>query len=169
MMKATNVAGKADKLAKKASSKSRSQKKPNSAAKGLVATDGARKDKAWNDMSHMSIKRFPDGDPILRPGALRNRATFPYVALAELDPSGRASCKLCGSSMEKGALRMGLMMECHAGYRSLCTLHTECFWEHPETKKLQWDDIFVRPNVDHAEKEMLKQEFDAFSDKKTNI
>ena len=28
----------------------------------------------FNDMSHLSIKRFADGDPALRPGAVRARA-----------------------------------------------------------------------------------------------
>jgi hypothetical protein len=119
--------------------------------------------KAWNDMSHLSIKRFQDDDPQLRPGAKSNRAKFPYVAIAEMDPSGRSVCKLCGELIQpKGALRMGLMMECHKGYRVLCTLHaTPCFWDHPETKKLtSVDEIYFHPNVaDVSHKNMIAEEF----------
>mmetsp|Transcript_19324 Transcript_19324/g.76958 ORF Transcript_19324/g.76958 Transcript_19324/m.76958 type:complete len:90 (-) Transcript_19324:1677-1946(-) len=43
--------------------------------------------KAFNDMSHLKLKRFPDGDARLKPGALRNRAEFPHDAVAEIDPS----------------------------------------------------------------------------------
>ena len=123
----------------------------------------AKKDKAWNDMSHLSLKRFQDDDPTLTEGAKRNRKEYPFVALAELDPSGRALCKLCGQRIQpKHTLRMGLMLECHKGYRNLCTLHASpCFWEHPETIKLtSLDEIYIHPNVVEAKhKEMIAEQF----------
>lgn len=119
----------------------------------------AERKKPWNDMSHMSVKRFRDDDPTLTAGAKRNRAAAPYAALVEVDPSGRSACKLCGSPIEKGVLRLGLMMECHKGFRTLCTLHEDCFWKHPETKKLMVTDVFFRPNVDASQKEAVQKRF----------
>ena len=49
----------------------------------------------WNTMAHLKLKRFTkDDNPKLTPGARRNRKKHPYKALVELDPSGRALCKL---------------------------------------------------------------------------
>ncbi|CAB9510429.1 expressed unknown protein [Seminavis robusta] len=110
------------------------------------------KTKGWNTMSHLSIKRFADSDPTLTAGAKRDRAKHPHVAVAELDPSGRATCKLCGDKITKSTLRFGLFMECHKGYRNLCTLHPECFWKHPETKKLE------HAKEIHCAKELTKQQ-----------
>jgi hypothetical protein len=124
--------------------------------------DVAGRTKEWNDMSHLSIKRFQDDDPSLTAGAKRNRAQTPYVAVAEKDPSGRSKCKHCGSLIPKGELRLGLMMECHKGYRVLCTLHESCFWDHPETKKLAFHEIFFRPNVEATKKSQMEIEFEAW-------
>ena len=88
-------------------------------------------------MSHLFLKRFADKDPTLTPGARRDRVQHPHVATAELDPSGRATCKLCGERIAKDSLRLSLWLECHKGYRNACTLHYECFWKHSETKKLE--------------------------------
>jgi hypothetical protein len=123
------------------------------------------REKEWNDMSHLSIKRFQDDDPSLTAGAKRNRALTPYVAVAEKDPSGRSKCKLCGSLIPKGELRLGLMVECHKGYRVLCTLHETCFWKHPETPKLEFHEIFFRPNVEATKKSQMETEFEAWSAK----
>ncbi len=73
--------------------------------------------RGFNDMSHLSIKRFADGDPVLRPGAVRARAKLPWDAMAELDPSGRSTCKHCGSVIPKGDTRLVLLMQCNKGYK----------------------------------------------------
>jgi hypothetical protein len=128
--------------------------------------DVASRTKEWNDMSHLSIKRFQDDDPSLTAGAKRNRALTPYVAVAEKDPSGRSKCKLCGSLIPKGKLRLGLMLECHKGYRMLCTLHESCFWKHPESRKLdEFHEIFFRPNVEATKKSQMETELEAWSAK----
>ena len=57
-------------------------------------------------------------------------------------------------------MRFGLMLECHKGYRNLCTLHKDCFWKHKETKKLTFDDLFFKPNIDAAEKEAVRVQFE---------
>ena len=74
--------------------------------------------RGFNDMSHLSIKRFADGDPALRPGAVRARAKLPWDALAERDPSGRSACKHCGSLIPKGETRLVLLMQCSKGYKA---------------------------------------------------
>jgi hypothetical protein len=130
-------------------------------------------EKSWNDMSHLSLKRFGDDDPTLTAGAKRNRARLHYLAIAELDPSGRAICKLCGERIHpKGVLRMGLMLECHKGYRTLCTLHAgSCFWMHPEAKKLaSLDEIYIHPNVvETKHNEMIALQFEEIFQEKSNV
>jgi hypothetical protein len=132
-------------------------------AEGTTEDHKKEEKSIWNGMSHLYLKRFRDDDPMLTEGAKRNRAKFPYVAIAEMDPSGRALCKLCGERIHpKGStLRMGLMLECHKGYRNLCTLHASpCFWQHPETKKLaSLDEIYIHPNVATKHKEMIAKQF----------
>ena len=111
--------------------------------------------KSWNTMSHLYVKRFRDDDPTLTPGAMRDREQHPHPAIVELDPSGRSTCKLCGEKIPKGTLRLSLMLECHKGYRNLCTLHENCFWKHPETKKLEVNDIFLKSGGDDVKKEEI--------------
>ena len=134
----------------------RESSKNKTVSKSKSKKKSKEKTTSWNEMSHLCIKRVHDDD--LTPGARRDREAHPYVALAEKDPSGRSQCKRCG---EKGCLRMGLMMECGKGYRSLCTLHDACFWQHPETKKLVYDELFIRQGVDGIENERIKSGFDS--------
>ena len=110
-------------------------------------------------MSHLTVKRFGDDDPTLSAGAKRNRAATPYSAVAEIDPSGRSACKLCGSIIHKKSLRLSLMLECHKGYRVLCTLHEECFWKHPESTKLDLADVFFRANLAASQKVTIQKQF----------
>jgi hypothetical protein len=146
---------------------------PNVMVESTKESHDKKKDKSWNDMSHLSLKRFRDDDPTLTPGAKRNRSRFNYLAIAELDPSGRAICKLCGERIQpKGTLRMGLMLECHKGYRNLCTLHaSSCFWQHPETKKLtSLDEVYIQPNVVEAnDKEMIARKLEEMIQEKSNV
>jgi hypothetical protein len=116
----------------------------------------------WNNMSHLHVKRFTDDDPTLTPGARRNRMQHPHIALIELDPSGRSKCKQCGITIApKGMLRMGIMLECEKGYRFLCTLHEQCFWHHPESYKITWDDVLVKPGVTTEERAIIQARFAA--------
>ena len=129
-----------------------------------------KKQKTWNDMSHLSIKRFRDDDPTLTAGAKRDRAAKPYVACAEQDPSGRSLCKLCGNKIPKHDLRLCLVMECHKGYRNLCTLHQDCFWKHSETPKLEnVDEIYLLPSVTTQQADALKTRFQRFQKEKGEI
>ena len=120
-----------------------------------------KKAKTWNTMSHLFLKRFADNDSTLTPGARRDRRKHPHVAIAELDPSGRANCKLCGETISKSSLRFGLMLECHKGYRNLCTLHPECFWKHPEVSKLNDSrEIHLSPKLTKEQAASIVATFD---------
>ena len=128
-----------------------------------------KQEKSWNDMSHLSIKRFHDDDPLLTQGARRNRAKQPFVACAQMDPSGRSKCKLCGDLIPKGTLRLCLMMECHKGYRNLCTLHPACFWQHPETKKLDSiEEIAILDGVSEQDLVAIRADFESYHIKSTD-
>lgn len=117
--------------------------------------------KSWNDMSHLSVKRFHDNDPILTSGAIRNRTKeYPYIACAELDPSGRSTCKRCGTIIPKHNIRLSLMMECHKGYRNPCTLHYKCFFQHPETLKLiNVNEIYMKKGIKDEKIQQINESF----------
>lgn len=119
----------------------------------------SKKKQKWNSMSHLVLKRFPDTDPTLTAGARRDRVKHPHVAIVEKDPSGRSACKLCGHKIPKGDIRFGLMLECHKGYRILCTLHQDCAWKHKETKKLTLSDLFFKSDIDSAQRELVRAAF----------
>jgi hypothetical protein len=135
------------------------------------ASDGTTTmQKGWNDMSHLSIKRFHDNDPTLTAGAKRNRLQYPYIAIAEYDPSGRATCKLCGTMIQpKGIIRINHMMECHKGYRNVCTLHEICFWKHDETSKLiSVDKIYIHPTIINDDPSFKTKLMEQFNTMKNN-
>lgn len=124
----------------------------------------------WKTMAPLFVKRFADDDPKLTAGAKRNRNLHPHVAVAELDPTGRSNCKQCGEIIQpKGKLRMNMMLECEKGYRFACTLHEACFWQHRESKKISYDNIFIKPGVESKEINMIKAKFDARDKEETNI
>lgn len=136
---------------------------PNKSNQDMASTKKT-KEQHWNSMSHLVLKRFRDDDPTLTDGARRGRIKHPLVAKAELDPSGRAVCKLCGERIAKGTLRLCLFLECHKGYRNQCTLHAnECFWRHPETKKLEnIDEIVIAKELGEDHVKGLKQRYAFF-------
>lgn len=114
-------------------------------------------------MSHLVLKRFADDDPTLTAGARRDRVKHPHVAVAELDPSGRAVCKLCGDNIPKGTVRLCLWLECHKGYRNLCTLHNACFWQHEETKKLaNVEEIAFHEQLSQTQIDEIRDQFKRF-------
>eukprot|EP00039_Didymoeca_costata_P003461 m.67907 g.67907 ORF g.67907 m.67907 type:complete len:154 (-) comp11918_c0_seq1:155-616(-) len=120
----------------------------------------------WNTMGHLHIKRFAVSE--LTPGAKRSHAQHPYEVLVELDPSGRSLCKLCGEKICKGSCRVGLMMQCHKGYKNLCTLHMNCFFKHPESSKLSDSKEFCfRPGVSETDKELVLSVLRSESNKPT--
>lgn len=119
--------------------------------------------KSWNDMSHLFLKRFADTDATLTPGAKRDRLNkHPHLVVAEYDPSGRSKCKLCGNMIAKSELRFALFLECHKGYRNACTLHEDCFWKHPETKKVDsMKDIHLAASLSQESRTCITKAFKA--------
>ena len=131
-----------------------------------AASKNIKKQQGWNNMSHLLLKRFADDDPTLTAGARRDRIKHPNVAVAELDPSGRATCKMCGDRIPKGDVRLCLWLECHKGYRNLCTMHKTCFWQHPETKKLgRVEEIEFHKGLHKAQIDEIRSEFKSFVEK----
>eukprot|EP00977_Amphora_coffeiformis_P009365 scaffold2149_cov172-Amphora_coffeaeformis.AAC.7 len=123
------------------------------------------KKQRWNTMSHLSLKRFSDDDPSLTAGARRDRINHPDVAAAEMDPSGRATCKLCGERIPKESLRLCLWLECRKGYRNACTLHYDCFWRHPEAKKLEGvEEIAMKGGLSKDQISLIQADFADFSE-----
>ena len=130
-------------------------------ASASVKKSTVQEKKKWNTMSHLYLKRFADDDPTLTAGAKRDRVKHPHLAVAELDPSGRAQCKLCGEKITKSTLRFGLWLECHKGYRNLCTLHPNCFWKHPETNKLDdAKEIHLATDLNAEQRAKILESFD---------
>lgn len=126
--------------------------------------------KGWNTMSHLYLKRFADDDPTLTAGAKRDRTKHPHVAIAELDPSGRAQCKQCGDKIPKSSLRFDLWLECHKGYRNLCTLHPDCFWKHPETNKLNdAKEIHIASDLTKEQRATILETFDQMEHEKSSV
>lgn len=132
-------------------------------------TNKAARTKSWNDMSHLFLKRFADTDTTLTPGAKRDRLNkHPHLVVAEHDPSGRSKCKLCGNRIPKSELRFALFLECHKGYRNACTLHEDCFWKHPETKKVDsMQDIHLAASLSQESRTCITKAFKAFKSHKS--
>lgn len=88
----------------------------------------------FNDMMHLFVKRFADDDPRLKPGAKKR---VPHDATVDYTPRSGSSCKSCRKSIETGSLRVGLMMQCHRGYKCCAYVHGEgdCFWKHRDAPR----------------------------------
>ena len=48
----------------------------------------------------------------------------------------KAMCRLCHKNIEQGELRLALMLQDEEGYKNTAWMHFDCFWKHPETRKL---------------------------------
>ena len=99
---------------------------------------------------HLLLKRFKDSE--VTPGCLKARRATPYDAKVDLDKTGRASCVKCGKGIAKGLLRFTLMLQCHKGWKNSSHCHYECFFLHPEARKLvsptEIDNLKSLPQAD---------------------
>ncbi|CAF2486717.1 unnamed protein product [Rotaria sp. Silwood2] len=59
-----------------------------------------------------------------------------YHCTADYAKSSRAKCRQCKTNIEQDALRLALMLQDDEGYKNTAWHHYDCFWKHPETKKL---------------------------------
>lgn len=66
-----------------------------------------------------------------------------YDAKTEYAKSSKSKCKKCNMLIQKGELRIALMLQDEEGYKNTAWMHFECFWKHKETKKLNSLDEIV--------------------------
>ncbi len=59
-----------------------------------------------------------------------------YHCTADYAKSSKAECRVCKKNIEQDVLRLALMLQDNEGYKSTAWTHFDCFWKHPETKKL---------------------------------
>ena len=59
-----------------------------------------------------------------------------YHCTADYAKSSKAKCRVCTTNIEQNELRLALMLQDDEGYKSTAWTHFDCFWKHPETKKL---------------------------------
>ncbi|CAF3615962.1 unnamed protein product [Rotaria socialis] len=50
--------------------------------------------------------------------------------------SSKSKCRVCKKIIKQNELRLALMLQDDEGYKSTAWNHYDCFWKHPETKKL---------------------------------
>lgn len=77
------------------------------------------------------LKRFDDSE--LGESASRRVG---YHCTADYAKSSRSLCRVCKENIEQGELRLALMLQDEEGYKNTAWTHFDCFWKHPETKKL---------------------------------
>ena len=77
------------------------------------------------------LKRFEDHE--LGESASRRVS---YHATTDYAKSLRATCRMCENNIEQDELRLALMLQDEEGYKNTAWMHFDCFWKHPETKKL---------------------------------
>jgi hypothetical protein len=59
-----------------------------------------------------------------------------YDCIADYAKSSRSQCRVCHNSIDQDELRLALMLQDFEGYKSTAWTHFDCFWKHPETRKL---------------------------------
>lgn len=86
---------------------------------------------------HLKLKRFASIGDLSMPYALTTWKKTPHDAEVDVSPSARSSCRYCRDVIEKGDLRFRLWLQCHKGCKISAYFHSSCFYEYPETKKLE--------------------------------
>lgn len=78
------------------------------------------------------LKRFEDDELMGESGSRRAY----YDCTTDYAKSSKAICRVCSTNIEQNELRLALMLQDEEGYKSTAWTHFDCFWMHPETKKL---------------------------------
>ena len=78
------------------------------------------------------LKRYENGMDL---GETSSRRVS-YDCTTDYAKSSKAKCRVCASNIEQNELRLALMLQDEEGYKSTAWTHYDCFWKHPETKKL---------------------------------
>ncbi len=88
----------------------------------------------FNDMSHLFLKRFADDDTSLCASAKRR---VKHDATVDYTPRAGSTCKVCRTKIDRGMLRVGLLLQCHRGYKTAAYVHGDsCLWQHREVGKI---------------------------------
>jgi hypothetical protein len=78
------------------------------------------------------LKRFEDNE-LGESGSRR----VGYHCTTDYAKSSKATCRVCETNIEQGELRLALMLQDEEGYKNTAWTHFDCFWKHPETRKLE--------------------------------
>ncbi|CAF1469122.1 unnamed protein product [Rotaria magnacalcarata] len=77
------------------------------------------------------LKRFNSSEL----GESANRRVS-YDCTTDYAKSSKSKCRVCNKIIEQNELRLALMLQDDEGYKNTAWNHYDCFWKHPETKKL---------------------------------
>jgi len=105
------------------------------------------------------LKRYPVAE-----GEVASRRVG-YDFTTEYAKSGKAMCKYnqCRSPISNGELRIALMLQDIEGYKSTSWTHFDCFWKHPETRKLyDLSEIQGLSKLKKEDQERIRNKFQEF-------
>ena len=115
---------------------------------------------------HLKLKRFPSIQELSMNYAKTTWKKFPYDAQVDIAPTSRSSCRQCHQPIEKGEIRMRLMLQCHKGCKNSAYFHfgnDDCFWKYPETSKLkQIDEINGLQDLSKSNQNLVSTKFNEF-------
>ena len=113
---------------------------------------------------HLKLKRFPSIKDLTMPYARKTWQQMPHDAAVAKAPNGRALCRHCHETIEKGALRYQLLLQCHKGCKTSAFFHANCVWKYPETRKITKVEEFAGlDNLPLQEKKSVLKQFEEFS------
>lgn len=107
----------------------------------------------------VQLKRFSSTFG-LTPGAIKSRNQNPEIALVSIAKASNSLCRVCNEKITKGNKRIGLFLECYKGYKGPALthyLHVKCVENHPEAKKLVWEDVKNVELLSNSEIDVLKE------------
>jgi len=105
------------------------------------------------------LKRYPVAE-----GEVAGRRVS-YDFTTEYARSSQALCKYkqCLTSIPQGELRIALMLQDIEGYKSTSWTHFDCFWKHPETRKLyNLNEIHGFSKLKKEDQERIRNKFEEF-------
>jgi len=82
-----------------------------------------------------------------------------YDFKTEYAKSSRAICRRCNKNIEKGDVRLALMLQDIEGYKSANWTHLACFWKHPETKRAfrGLHELYQLNKLKPADRELIRR------------
>ncbi|CAO3629622.1 unnamed protein product [Cunninghamella blakesleeana] len=100
------------------------------------------------------IKRYLDSELT---GDASSRRPY-YDWKVDYAKSNRSKCRVCHLLIDKGNLRLALMLQDEKGYKSTSWTHYKCFWKHEETKQLEnVDEIYGFNDLEEEDQNKIKE------------